>query len=415
MMDYNLLLEGICEMGCRLLECGGEIYRVEDTIRRLARAYGVDVQVFAIPNCLIVSLMDGEGHKLTSMRQAKISGTDLNRLEAYNALSRRLCANPPADTGEILKQVQETGRDLKDYPVWAVLLGFFFGAGFFAMFFSGGWLEALVGGLAGVISGAFSILLTRMKVNFFINTVVSGFFLALTAYGIYILGLPVYIEASIVGATMVLVPGLVFTNFMSDLLTGDIVAGLSTFARAVLTAGAIAIGVGAAIALLQTIAPLPVGIVPPLVHAPLMACALAFVACGGFCIPFQIRGIVGTLLCCLGGAVGWAVYLLFQNIGGGAAVSNLFASMAVAIYANIMSRIRKCPVTPYLVVSYFPLVPGFTLYRAMSYGISGDIQQFLETFILTFAIGGSIALGTLIVSTAMQIYQNRKGQRHVSL
>ena len=28
---------------------------------------------------------------------------------------------------------------------------------------------------------------------------------------------------------------------------------------------------------------------------------------------------------------------------------------------------------------------------------------------------GSIALGTLIVSTAMQIYQNRKGQRHVSL
>lgn len=414
-MDYSLLLEGICDMGCRLLECGAEIYRVEDTTRRLAAAYEVDVQIFAIPNCLIVSLVDKDGHQHTRMRQARINGTDLNRLEAYNALSRRLCANPPADTGEILRQLEETSKNLKSYPNWIVLIGFFFGAGFFSMFFSGGWLEAVVGGLAGVLAGGCSIWLGRLRANFFINTIASGFVLALAAYGIYILGVPVYIEASIVGATMVLVPGLVFTNFMSDLLTGDIVAGLSTFARAVLTAGAIAIGIGAAIALLQTTAPLPVGVVPPLVHSPLLACALAFVACGGFCVPFQIRGIVGTLLCCLGGAIGWAFYLLIQHLGGGAAVSNLIASMAVAIYANIMSRIRKCPVTPYLVVSYFPLVPGFTLYRAMSFGISGDIQQFLETFILTFAIGGSIALGTLIVSTAMQIFHNRKGHRHASL
>lgn len=45
---------------------------------------------------------------------------------------------------------------------------------------------------------------------------------------------------------MVLVPGLVFTNFMCDLITGDMVSGLSTFVRAVLTATAIAIGTGVA-------------------------------------------------------------------------------------------------------------------------------------------------------------------------
>lgn len=314
-----------------------------------------------------------------------------------------------------MTRIKEVGEGLKPYPVWVVLVGFFFGAAFFTMFFSGGWLEALVGGIAGVLSGACSILMKQLRSNFFINTMVSGFVLALAAYGIYIMGIPVYIEAAIVGATMVLVPGLVFTNFMSDLLTGDIVAGLSTFARAVLTAGAIAIGTGAAIALLQTIAPLPVGVVPPLVHSPLLACALAFVACAGFCVTFQIRGFVGTLLCCLGGSIGWAVYLLVEHLGGGTAVANLFASMAVAIYANIMSRLRKCPVTPYLVVSYFPLVPGFTLYQTMSYGIGGNLQLFLETFVRTFAIGGSIALGTLIVSTAIRAYQGRKGQRHASL
>jgi len=414
-MDYNLLLEGICEMGYRLLECGAEIYRVEDTIRRLAGAYGVDVQVFAIPNCLIVSIVDDKGNQLTRMRQAKISGTDLNRLEAFNALSRKLCAAPPADTGEILTQLKQTETSLTPYPAWIILIGCFLGAGFFSMFFSGGWLEALIGGLAGVLAGGCSILLGRLRSNFFINTMVSGFVLALAAYGIYILGFPVNIESAIVGATMVLVPGLVFTNFMSDLLTGDIVAGLSTFARAVLTAGAIAIGSGAAISLLQHVSDLPVGVVPPMVHAPIPACVLAFLACAGFCLTFNIRGFVGTLLCCLGGSLGWAFYLLIQFLGGGAAVSSLFASMVVAIYANVMSRIRKCPVTPYLVVSYFPLVPGFTLYQAMSYGIGGNIQQFLETFILTFSIGGCIALGTLMVSTAMRAFQSRKGTRHASL
>lgn len=414
-MDYNLLLEGICDMGCRLLECGAEINRVEDTIRRLAASYGVDVQVFAIPNCLIVSILDAQGKQLTRMRQARISGTDLNLLEAYNALSRRLCAAPPADPGEISRRLKQVDTSVKPFPAWVILTGDFFGSAFFAMFFSGGWLEALVGGIAGLLAGGCSILLARLRSNFFINTVVSGFLLALAAYGMYVLGIPVNIESSIVGATMVLVPGLVFTNFMSDLLIGDIVAGLSTFARAVLTAGAIALGTGAAISLLQRVAPLPVGVIPPMVHAPLLACALAFVACAGFCLTFNIHGFVGTLLCCLGGAVGWAFYLLVQELGGSVYVCNLVASIAVAIYANIMSRVRKCPVTPYLVVSYFPLVPGFTLYQAMDYGIHGNIDLFISTFVRTFGIAGCIALGTLLVSTTLRIFQNRKEHRHGSL
>ena len=44
----------------------------------------------------------------------------------------------------------------------------------------------------------------------------------------------------------------------------------------------------------------------------------------------------------------------------------------------------------------------------MDYGIRGDIQLFLETFIKTFGIAGCIALGTLIVSTYLRIMQARK-------
>ena len=406
-MNYDLLLEGVCEMGYRLLGCGAEIYRVEDTVRRLGAAYGLKLEVFAIPNCLIVSFVDDEGKIHTRMRQAKMSSTDIQSLEAYNDLSRRLCANPPQDTGEILKQVKQVSVGLGPYRAWVQLIGFFIGGAFFSIFFSGGLLEALLGGLAGVAAGGCSLLLSRANTNFFINTILSGFVLAFVAYGIYLLGMPVYIEAVITGAIMVLVPGLVFTNFMSDLLTGDIVAGLSTFARAVLTAGAIAIGTGAAISLFQHVVDIPMGVVSPFVHHPIVACLLAGIACFGFCIPFNIRG-VGMLLCCLGGTLGWAVNLFVQHFGGSVYISSLAASVAVAIYAEAMARVRKCPTTPYLVVSYFPLVPGFTIYQAMDYGIRGEIDLFISTFIRTFGIGGCIALGTLFVTTALRIYYARR-------
>lgn len=413
-MNYNLLLDGICEMGYRLLGCGAETYRVEDTVCRLAAAYGTQAQVFVIPNCLIVSITDQDGKQITSIRRSPFSSMDLTSLEEYNALSRRLCADPPEDTGEILRQVKQVAGRIRPYSAPIQLLGFFLGASFFAMFYSGGLLEALIGGIAGVFGSGCSILLSRARTNFFINTMVSGFVLAIVGYGLYILGVPVNIEPTIVGAILVLVPGLVFTNFMSDLMLGDIMAGLSTFARAVLTAGAIALGTGTAIALFQRFVDVSHAIVPPIVHSPVLSCAVAFVACLGFCLPFNVRG-VGMLLCCLGGTIGWAAYLVAEGFGGSVFVSSFIGSIAVAIYSNGMSRIRKCPVTPYLVISYFPLVPGFTIYQALSYGIRGDIPLFLETFIRTFGIAGCIALGTLMVTSAMHIYRQRKERHHGAL
>lgn len=407
-MNHEVLLDGVCEMGYQLLGCGGQIYRVEDTVRRLVAAYGLNCEVFAIPNCLIVSVTDENNHVVTRMRQAKVGSIDILTLERLNALSRRLCANPPEDPSVIAQEVKNVAAISAPFPIWIQLLGFFIGAAFFALFYSGGVLEAFIGGVAGVVAGACSLLLARTRSNFFINTAVSGFVLAFVAYGLLLLGVPINAEAVTVGAIMVLVPGIVFTNFMADLLTGDIVAGLSTFARAVLTAGAIALGTGAAISAFQRFAAVSAGAVPPFIHSPVLACLFAGIACFGFCLPFNIRGTVGTILCCVGGALGWAVYLLFQHFGCSIYVATLAASLCISIYAEVMARIRKCPTAAYLVVSYFPLVPGFTIYQAMDYGIHGNIQLFLETFIKTFGIAGCIALGTLIISTYLHIMQARK-------
>lgn len=119
-----------------------------------------------------------------------------------------------------------------------VLLGYFLGALFFTGLFQGGVLEALTAGAAGVVAGLCVMGLSKLEVNFFFKTIAAAAVLGMVIYGLRALGLPVDTGIAAISALMVLVPGLVFTNFMCDLITGDMVSGLSTFVRAVLTATA---------------------------------------------------------------------------------------------------------------------------------------------------------------------------------
>lgn len=405
-MDYDLLLAGCCEAGRQLLRCGAEIQRAEDTVLRLLSAYGLEGEVFAIPNCLWVSAPCPDGRARTVMRRVPSTAVDIEGIERFNELSRRLCAAPPEDPAELLRRCRETAASLRRYPTAMWLLGYFVGAFFFALFFSGGWAEAALAGLAGLACGACLTLLGLAGVNSFLSTLASAFVLSALACGAAALGVPISLEITVAGSIMVLVPGLVFTNFMSDLLTGDMVAGLATFARAVLSAGAIALGAGSAMSLFREAVPAQAG--SGTEYAPLLYCAFAFVACLGFCPAFNAQG-VGALLCCLGGALGWAVYLAGMGLWGNPFAASLIAAIAVAAYSEWMARLRRCPATSYLVIAMFPLVPGLTIYQAMDYGLRGDTDLFLETFFRTMGIAGCLALGLLVVSAALALRRKQRG------
>ena len=404
-MDYDLLLSGCCEVARQLLRHGAEIQRAEDTARRILAAYGLEGDIFAIPNCVWVSAPCPDGRIRTVMRRVPAIASDIEGIERFNDLSRRLCAAPPADPGEILALCRETEAGLRRYPAWQCVAGYFVGAFFFALFFSGGVAEAVAAGLAGLACGVCLTALGRIGANGFLTTLASAFVLGGLACGMGALGAPISLEITIAGAIMVLVPGLVFTNFMSDLLTGDMVAGLATFARAVLSAGAIALGAGIAMAMFRDAAPAPAGAAAE--YGPALYCVFAFVACLGFCPAFNAQG-VGALLCCLGGMLGWAVYLLATGLGANIFAASLIAAMAVSAWSEWMARRRRCPATSYLLIAMFPLVPGLTIYQAMDYGLRGDTDLFLATFFRTVGIAGCLALGLLLVSSALGLLRRAR-------
>lgn len=129
----------------------------------------------------------------------------------------------------------------------------------------------------------------------------------------------------------------------------------------------------------------------------LLPCVCAFLACVGFTLVFNIHG-VGKLICGVGGALGWLVYLL----AGKSIFAAFLASMAIGLYSEVMARLRRCPVTGYLLVALLPLVPGGGIYYAMSYCVSGDTNMFLETLLHTFGMAAALAVGAMLASSVFR-------------
>lgn len=133
-----------------------------------------------------------------------------------------------------------------------------------------------------------------------------------------------------------------------------------------------------------------------------LPCAYAFLACAGFCLLYNIRGF-GVVLCSLGGTVGWLVYLVAEYAGTGKTLASFLAGLTIAAYAEIMARIRKCPASSYLLISFFPLVPGAGVYYTMAAYFQEDTERFVTVGRETLEVAGGLAIGVLLVSSAVRM------------
>ena len=245
-MDYDELLNMAAELGYQLMRSGAEIYRVEESVRRLLHAYGLDgPEVFAIPNCVIVSVTTPEGHPITRMRRVPAHGTDIELLERCNSLCRHLCAGPPP-----LDEAQEAVSALRSaiprYSPRQVLLGYGVAPAFFAPLFGGGPADTASAFLCGLAVGACLLYGGRfIGANSFFRTAVCSALASLLALLLVRSGLGESVDIVTISALMVLVPGMALTTAMREIMAGDTFSALSRTADAILTASAIALGAAA--------------------------------------------------------------------------------------------------------------------------------------------------------------------------
>ena len=409
-MDYNTLLDLATNLGYELAMNGAETFRVEDSINRIFKSYGVASEVFAIPNCLTVSIETSDGQILTRMRRIGPHGNDLDTVEQLNGLSRAICNRMPAPSeGKRWLGLVLNSRRQYSFPMY--LLGNFLGAAGFSIIFGGSWLDCICSGICGLIVGIVSRFLEKMNANLFFRTIASAFTMALIAYLIGAAGLCHNADMVIIGALMILVPGLLFTNAMRDIIYGDTTSGINRIVQVFLIAVALALGTACAWQAVAMLFSTPMPSVP-LDHGIVLQSIASFIACIGFVILFNIHG-PGGILCALGGAATWLVYLLVYRCTDNDLMAYFLSSLFASLYSEVMARIRKCPAIAYLVVAIFPLIPGAGVYYTMNYAVRGMNQQLAMEGLHTAAIAGIIAVGILLASTTVRMYLTWRTQHRI--
>lgn len=227
--------------GKALLESGAETYRIEDTMTRIAAAYGIEnTQVFVTPTVIIFSIND---YSLTQTVRIDDRFNNLSRVIEINGLSREISNGLKID--DAIARLEEI-HESPSSPLYLLTIAGGFASSLFLLMFNGVFSDMLIAFIGG--AGALLIneaMLRHTRVKFFTEFFAS-FYVAIIATIYITLGFstPDMLNTIIIASVMPLVPGVLITNAVRELIRGHLMAGATKGIEAMLTAVAIGIGVG---------------------------------------------------------------------------------------------------------------------------------------------------------------------------
>ena len=125
----------------------------------------------------------------------------------------------------------------------------------------------------------------------------------------------------------------------------------------------------------------------------------AFLGSLGFTLLFGLRRRY-LFAASLGGVLAWGVYLAVEAGMKQGFLACLIAAAFAVLYAELLARKLKTPATLFVIPAIVPLVPGSSLYYAMSSAVQGDLisarSYGTQTLVYALAIAAGISLVTAI-------------------
>jgi len=236
----ELALDCFLLAGRIMMESGAETYRVEDTMIRMAVSQNmVNSHCFVTPTGIMFSPSEELATRFVRINNRS---TDLERVALVNSVSRNLVSGEytlQQAYDEMLMIDQTNYRS----SIWVQTLAASVASACFFILLGGSWINLpfafVIGGIGFIIVEKI-LEETRVKIFAeFIGAFVIGILASLAVYS----GIATNLDTLIIGSIMPLVPGLLITNAVRDLMAGHFVSGLSKGAEAFLTAFAIGAGI----------------------------------------------------------------------------------------------------------------------------------------------------------------------------
>lgn len=233
------IMDFIMAAGQTLLENGAEVFRAEQTMEIMAHSFHLrEFHVYVLTNGIFASAGAAE---TSEVRYVRARTVHLGRIAAVNELSREI-----ASTDMTLSEAERRLAQVRQLPPPAPgkrLLASALGAMSFSLLFGGTLGAALVASAAGLAAGAYLLLCEKHHVPAGFRNISAAMLITFLCIAGCI-PLRLSVSQAVIGAVMLLTPGISFTMSIRDFVDEDYLSGAIRMLDALLVAASIAIGAG---------------------------------------------------------------------------------------------------------------------------------------------------------------------------
>lgn len=405
-VEADELLRTALDVAEHTLRCGGDVRRVEETITRICTAFGAaHVEAFTITSVIVASVRMPDGSHSQQMRRVYGNANNLSTLETINSISRSLCERQMT-LAEARDAVTDAKRKMV-YPWWVYFIGAVLAAGGFAVFFGGSVMDGVAAALCGIV-------VTWLDRHVFHNTnqiavtalisFVAGLFAALFVLG----GVGDNVEKVMIGAIMLLIPGVALSVSLQDLFSGELLSGTLRFVHAILLALSVALGF--ALSMIAFSGHIPTA-ASSLIPSDLTVLLTGVIGTVGFSLVFSTKPR-HLPFCALSGLLSCLLYLLALRYWScGVFLSNMIGAAAGGLFSAVCSHVRKAPRNIFIIAAMIPLVPGSGLYYTMASIVSKNVGEAFTYLSTTLQTAVGISAGFLLVTALAQAFDHLREKR----
>lgn len=401
-VPYRVRVEFVLELAARLHRYGTTAQRLEGAIGAVSTRLGLRCDPWSSPTGLILSFSDAERPdalaNTTQVIRLAPGDVDLHKLCEVDAIAEGVLRGE-IDVAEATAAMHALDQPLRWREELMSVLGFGVTSAAIASLLRAGWVDVAVAGGIGVLIGALAAVAAhRPRLGESLELLAALLATLLTmAWACFVT--PLSIKTVVVASVIVLMPGMMLTNAVSELTSQHLSSGTARFAGALAVLLKLAFGslVASQLALLLHWTPLEH---QALTVLPRWAEWVALPAAAwSFAVLFKAAWRDYPLVM----AAAMSGYLVTRVAGlwlpGVSAV--FVASLVVTVLSNGYARLANRPGALIRVPGIILMVPGSIGFRGVSSMLEQNVSMGLDTVVnlvtVLVALVGGILIGNVLL------------------
>lgn len=239
--NYSQLVLNTClKAGKIMMESGSEVYRVEDTMKRIAINAGLDdIQTYVTATGLVVGFPSEQNSQVIQITRQSIN---LEKVTAVNQGSRQF-AEGELSLPDFYLYLNEVDNQTPDFPyLWKIIAAGIVSSTLMIIL-NGTWYDFIPTFFIGITGFAVHTFVGKKLQMSFLNDFLAAFVIGVLSLLAVKTAFARDVNSLIIGSIMPLVPGLAITNAFRDIMEGHLISGVARGTEALFIAGAIGGGI----------------------------------------------------------------------------------------------------------------------------------------------------------------------------